>query len=106
LRCLKCQHGLGPGGVLRIWTLRTAPCPSCGAEHSLKLPRGARPFIKGFTGLTYGLTVLAGTSMGWSFLASSGAYLLGLLFGTVTLILPFALTGRFSIERVDGSNRD
>jgi hypothetical protein len=91
--------------MIRIWTLRITHCPACDAEHSLKLPPGAKAFIQGFIGITYGLTVLAGNAMGWNFLESTGAYLFGFMLGTVTLVLPFALTGRLSIELVTRSSR-
>jgi hypothetical protein len=89
---------------LRVLPLRTAQCPACGAEHSLKLPRGARLFIQGFVGFTYGFTVLAGHSMGWGFLESTGAYLFGSLLGTISLVLPFALTGRLTVDLVNNTD--
>ena len=101
LRCLKCESDLGLRGLLRIWTLRIARCPDCDAEHSLELPLGAKGFIQGFVGVTYGLTVWAGNSLGWNFLQSTGAYLLGFLLGTATLIIPFALTGRLSVVLIN-----
>lgn len=105
LRCLKCESDLRLRGLIRIWTLRITHCPACDAEHLLKLPPGAKTFIQGFIGITYGLTVLAGNAMGWSFLESTGAYLFGFMLGTATLVLPFALTGRLSIELVNRSSR-
>jgi hypothetical protein len=101
LNCLKCESELGLPGIFRLWTLRSARCPGCGARHSLKLPRSARLFIQVFVGTTYGFTVLAGNSIGWSFLESTGAYLCGFLPGTITLVFPFALTGRLPIELVN-----
>jgi hypothetical protein len=86
--------------MLGVVALRVTRCPACGAGHSARLPRGARLFIQGFVGLTYGLTVVSGNAMGWSFLESTGAYLLGFLLGTISLVLPFALTGRLSVQLV------
>jgi hypothetical protein len=65
------------------------------------LPRSARLFIQGFVGVTYGLTVIAGTALGRGLLESTSAYLLGFMAGTVVLVLPFALTERLAVELVD-----
>jgi hypothetical protein len=97
-RCLDCDASLGPKALIRIWTLRAAHCPACGAGHVAVLSRGARVFIQAFVGIAYLLTVLAGSAMGWSLIESSAAYLLGFVFAIAWLVLPFALTGKLGIR--------
>jgi hypothetical protein len=69
------------------------------------LPRGTRRFIQGFTGVTYGLTILAGNAAGWGFLESTSAYLLFFVCGTIVLVLPFAIAGKLAVELVDDAER-
>jgi hypothetical protein len=68
------------------------------------LPRGTRLFIQGFTGVTYGLTILAGNAAGWGFLESTSAYLLFFVCGTIVLVLPFAITGKLAVQLVEGTD--
>jgi hypothetical protein len=96
--CPKCGAKLDFADLFRLWTLRSAQCRSCDASLLLGLPRGVRRSIQGIVGLTYGLTVLAGHWAGWGFLESTAAYLFGFLLATITLVLPFLLTGRFRIR--------
>ena len=100
-RCLKCQSGLGLRALVTVWLLRTSRCGVCGAQHALALPRGARLFIQGFIGVTFGLTIVVGNAAGWDFLESTSAYLFIFIVGTVVLVLPFALAGKLAVGLVD-----